>query len=186
VRLLADSTERIEPDLGATVVLLDPVAREGNGTGPRPADGDEEGESVVLESATVHFAPPFRAIRAGRPVRLVNAGPLAHRIFSADLDDGALDLPPDSGSVSLSLPPNGPIRFYCSLHPDETFLIFSSPSDHFALPDSTGGFRFPAVPAGRYTLSIWSEAIAGPVRQIEVRAARTTRAIVWLDPGLIP
>lgn len=182
IRLLADSVET--PGLGLTVVLLQ--RRSSRAGAGRSSSRSTSGDTVRLVSRSPRFEPRFRALRGGQPVLFVNEGPLKHRIFSTDVEPrSAIDLEPESEAGPLVLEPTGPIRFFCSLHPDETFVVFAARADHLALPDSRGAFRFPAVPSDRYTLSIWSEAVHGPVREIEVSGAGVTETVVWIDPRLI-
>lgn len=170
------------PDLGTTVVLLQ---RRSSGAASERPSRSTTADTIRLVSRSPRFQPPFRAIRTGQPVLFVNEGPLKHRVFSTDVAGSTIEIEPESSAGPITLPPTGPIRFFCSLHPDETFIVFTARADHLALPDSAGGFHFPAVPSDRYTLSIWSEAVDGPVKEIVVSGAGTTETVVWIDPRLV-
>jgi hypothetical protein len=79
----------------------------------------------------------------------------------------------------------GSIRFYCSLHQDETWDVFVSPSPHFARLDRRGAYRIDNVPTGDYELSIWSAAVDGGVRTVHVGPGISALEPIWLDPAKI-
>ena len=56
----------------------------------------------------------------------------------------------------------GWIRFYCSLHQDETWDVFVSPSPYFARLDPDGGYRIENVPPGDYDSRSGARAVEGP------------------------
>jgi hypothetical protein len=169
-------------DLARIVVLLEPV--DGRGAA-RWKPVHSEAEPAVIESRSSAFQPSFDAVRAGQPLMFSNHGPLRHRLFSTELGSRVrVELAPRRRSEPIRLPA-GAIRFFCSLHPDENFVVFSSPTDHFALPDHTGAYRFSTVPEGRYLLSIWSELVEGPVRQIVVTSSGVSRERIWINLDLI-
>jgi plastocyanin len=170
-------------DLGPIVVLLEPRS-------PREAKEESVGgiadEPVRIESSGDAFDPRFHAVRAGQTVVFVNQGPLKHRLFSADLGaEVSVGLDPGSEAGPLSLTDPGRIGFFCSLHPDESFVVYSSPADYFAVANEEGRYRFASVRPGLYTLSIWSEVVAGPVRDISVEGPGLTVERIWIDPDLI-
>lgn len=164
--------------LGPTVVYL--VRRS-------PGEGHAAGaRTVTIESSTPAFAPGLTAVPAGRPVVFHNHGPLAHRLFTAPLGaDAAIELAPGSRSRAVSLPPEGPLAFFCSLHPDETFTVFSARAAHMTVVDAGDAFRFESVTPGRYSLRIWNPAVEGPVRDIVVDGLTSSIERIWLDPKLV-
>ncbi len=180
VTLLGDSTRAA--DLGPVVVLLD--TPRGEASKPRAAHRADATVWVVSRSPA--FEPPFTAVRTGQPVRFVNHGPVKHRLFSAELGaERTIELAPRGRSRTMRLPP-GAHRFFCSLHPSEGFVVFSSPTPYFTVAGRGGAYRLADVPAGRYTLSIWSEPVEGPVRDVTVPEAGVRRERIWIDPALIP
>lgn len=164
-------------DLGATVVYLRPKR---GAVRWAPASS-----TVRVTSSTEAFAPPLTVVRPGESVALVNDGPLVHRLFSSDLDSDATELGPGERAAPIRIVGRGAFRFYCSLHADETFVVYAVDATHFAVLRDETGYAFESVPPGQYTLSIWSERVSGPVRDVYVDGFSRTRESIWLDARLI-
>lgn len=165
-------------DLGATVVYL---RAESRSTDSRPASRG----TVRIVSATQRFAPPPTLVRPGQRVVLENRGGLMHRLFTAALRDTPLMVDPEGRSKPFSLGTRGAIRFYCSLHADETFVVFVEDAEHAALVSEGREYAFGPVAPGWYTLAIWSERLSGPVRMVYVDGYTRTHESIWLVAELI-
>lgn len=163
-------------DLGATVVYLRPR--------DRTAKKGAASTTVRIASATEQFAPPLTVVRPGQNVVLVNNGPLVHHLFSPDLEE-TFELAPEARSERFSIRGRGPTRFYCALHTEETFVIYSEDAEHVSVATGSQAFRFYRVPPGRYTLAIWSERVSGPIRDVYVDGLRGNREPIWLYANLI-
>ena len=123
-------------------------------------------------------------VRQGDVIRFVNRGALAHRVFIADAGERrerALD--PKGVSEALRTVRAGEHRFYCSLHPDESFAVFVSPSDHFIALDGRRSYRIDDLPIGHYRLSWWSDAGLRSVGKAEIRADETESLTISLGPA---
>jgi len=181
VRFL-DSSEG-EPDLGPVVVYLmahPPL---------RPQEGVEGAATIrsplVITSRNTAFDPPLAAVGRGRGVVFANEGPLSHALFSADLPGAKFALPPSTRTRRIDLPPRGPIRFYCSLHADESFVVFAPNTEYVAVVEGHAPYSLGPVEAGVYTLSIWSPRVSGPVRDVVVDGYSRAIEPVWIDPALV-
>ncbi len=176
IRFLPRDAEPVA--LGATVVYLRPKSA---GADPLlPATG-----LVRIESTTSEFSPPPSIVRPRQRVTLENRGPLVHRLFTSQLENTVLALDPGERSESFRLPTRGTARFYCSLHADETFVVFVEDAPHVALISDTRAYEFAAVAPGRYTLAIWSERVSGPVREVYVDGYTRAHEPIWLVSTLI-
>lgn len=104
------------------------------------------------------FLPDFAAVAAGGSIRFVNEDPIYHQLFSTD---GAhqVDLGPlQSGQArDHQLLRTGPARFYCSLHENESGIVYVTATPHFATVDPSGRFELAGLRPGRYALQTWSE-----------------------------
>jgi len=166
-------------DLGRVVVYLVPrvVGRDAGAADPLPP--------LVLTSKTESFSPPLAAVARDQKLVLANDGPLAHGLFSAEIEGARFDLPPGTRSAAFSIPPQGPIRFYCALHADETFVVFGGRVQHLVVVGAGESYRFEGVESGRYTLTIWSHRVEGPVRDVIADGYTLAIEPVWIDPDLL-
>lgn len=166
-------------DLGPVVVYLVPrgAARAARRTGTRPP--------LIITSRTAAFDPDLVAVAFGRKIVFANEGPLSHTLFSADLAGPRFKLPPGTRSRDIGLPRVGPIRFYCSLHSDETFLVFVGDAEHIAVVEGRTWYSLGPVEAGRYTLTLWSELVSGPIRDVMLDGYSRAVERVWIDPALV-
>jgi len=165
-------------DLGPIVVYLRPRAAA-------PDSAESLRGPVVVASSGEAFAPPLAAVERGRRVVFENDGPLAHALFSADLPGARFEIPPEGRSAPFAMPAIGPVRFYCSLHAEETFVVFGGNAAHIAVVEPGEPYSFSHVASGRYTLSIWSESVSGPVRDVFVDGFSRAVEPIWIDPDLV-
>jgi plastocyanin len=138
---------------------------------------------VSVQRRRQGFHPPFVAVVKGDPIRFVNEEGVHHRLFAvtpAGRVEAALAPRSTAPPVRASTP--GLLRFYCSLHPDESYAVFVAPSPYYAVADVRGGYAIRRVPAGAWHLHLWSEAAAGPVRDVDVGLFGIERVTIWLDP----
>ena len=164
--------------LGPVVVLLERTERDN-----RPI---QNSRVVRVTSTTDLFDPQFTAVGAGDTVILVNEGNLQHSFFSPDLDSDlgssvVIPVAPNGEYASVDFVAAGPKRIYCSLHPDETFSIFVSGTPFYAVLEQDGSYVIPEVPDGRYRLTIWSEVVSGPIRQVHIDASERSVENIWID-----
>lgn len=164
-------------DLGATIVSLR----------PKPVRGAAVvgGAPVSVRSITAEFAPSAVVARPKQPVVLRNDGPLVHRLFIPGRRTEAFTLDPEATSDRLVFQERGPVRFFCSLHTDETFVVFIEDAPYVAIVSADGTYDFGPVLPGRYTLAIWSERVSGPVRELFVDGVGRASEPIWLVRSLI-
>jgi plastocyanin len=176
---------------GAVVVEIAPAQTRANRSvlylervsDPPPRVAGQQVVDIASEGSS--FDPPLLVVRSGADIRFVNRGELAHLLFIADVN-GRRERAVDPGGVSalLRFTRVGEHRFYCSLHPDENFAVFASPSDHFVVPDGSRTHRIDGLPAGRYQLSWWSDAGVRSVGVVEIRPGETAKHAIAL--GSVP
>ena len=164
-------------DLGPVVVHLVPLSAG--------AAASPDLDPVPIRSGTPEFSPDLVAAARGQAVVFSNDGPLAHRLFSAEMGEARIDLPAGARSKPVRVPARGPVRFFCSLHSDETFLVYSSPADHVAVVRAGQSFAFQHVAPGRYRLEIWSDLVAGRVREFIADGYTHRTERVWIDTDIV-
>lgn len=164
-------------DLGPVVVHLVPLSPG--------SSASSDLEPVVIRSDTPEFSPGLGAAARGQPVVFSNDGPVAHGLFSAEMGNVRIDLPAGTRSAPVSVPARGPVRFFCALHADETFFVYSSPGEHVTVVRAGQRFAFHRVAPGRYRLEIWSELVAGPVREVVADGYTRSTEPVWIDTDIV-
>ena len=181
------------PVQGTLNVLADPGSDRSLGPVVVLLERTERGNRPILSSLVVRvtsttdlFDPQFTAVGAGDTVILVNEGNLQHSFFSPDLDSDlgssvVIPVAPGGEYASVDFVAAGPKRIYCSLHPDETFSIFVSGTPFYAVLEQDGSYLIPEVPDGRYRLTIWSEVISGPIRQVHIDESERSIENIWID-----
>jgi len=164
--------------IGPVVVLLEPTSP--STTRNRPT------QLFRIASSTDRFDPSFTAVADGDFIVFVNLGAVSHRLFSAQLgQDVQIPVSPADSSAPQRVDRTGELRFFCSLHPDESFIVLVTPDVFSAVVDPDGRYYIGPIPDGSYRLSIWSPRLAGPIRTVEVESGRSIVETIWLDPDLI-
>jgi plastocyanin len=139
------------------------------------SSGPVGGAVVEVRSRGESFSPPLTAVQAGDRIRFVNEGAVAHRLFTAESSGRRERLVAAGGRAEpLLISRAGESRFYCSLHPDESFLVFASPSPWFAVLGPAGEHHIGGIPRGSYRLTLWSETGLRPLGSVEVRSGEPT------------
>ena len=160
--------------LGPVVVYLRPHASGPQGEGTLTLFDDRAGEP----------GHELVVITRGQSLRFVSRSGVAHRLFALRGEERLdVGVPENGESRAVPMERAGWIRFYCSLHQDENWDVFVSPSPHFARLGPDGRYRIVHLPRGDYELSIWSAAIDGPVRPVTVGFWTSTLEPIWLDPA---
>jgi plastocyanin len=150
----------------ASVLYLEP---EGGSGGPAG------GALVEIRSRGPSFSAPLTVVQVGDRIRFVNEGGVAHRLFTADASGRRERLVAAGARAEpLVVSHAGENRFYCSLHPDESFVVFASPSPWFAVVTSAEERRIGGIPGGSYRLTLWSEAGTRALGPLEVRPGAAT------------
>jgi hypothetical protein len=69
---------------------------------------------------------------------------------------------------------SGTVKVYCDIHShmSATILVFDHP--YFTIPELSGSFELPAVPAGAYTIVGWHERVGERSEHIVVEAGKPT------------
>jgi len=141
------------------VIYLTPVDR----VMPLPSLGGSE----RVEWHAGAFDPHAVAVRLGSEARIVNDGPLTHRLFTAG--DNALQIELGShAEYRLRTTTSGPMHVYCSLHPSEYLLIYSADVRYLRAVAQDGSWRLGPVAPGDYQIVLWTPAGEKPLRTLRV------------------
>jgi plastocyanin len=125
---------------------------------PRQAFGQLRTAHVRMDQRNEQFVPHLLAITVGAIVDFPNSDTTFHNVFSLARGN-AFDLgrypPGKTGGRKFDTPGIIPVSCDIHSHMSAYILVFSHP--FFAVTDDDGRYAIPAVPAGAYTLMIWSE-----------------------------
>jgi len=148
-------------DRRKSVVYLDAV--------PRRAFDEIPVSRVRMDQRNEQFVPRLLAITVGTTVDFPNSDTKFHNVFSLSkahpFDLGRY--PPGKwGSERFDRP--GLVRVFCDIHSHMSayILVFSHP--YFAMTDIDGRYEIPNIPAGAYTVMLWSELGTAEPRKITV------------------
>ena len=121
-------------------------------------DFNEARESVV-DQLGLAFSPRTLLVRPGEAVQFTNSETLPHNVHVRSVagDSTVLneDTPPGE-RFSFAFAEEGGYDVLCDVHPGMTAFIFVTNAPYAAFADADGGFHVSGVPAGEYTLTVWS------------------------------
>lgn len=163
---------RVAPAVGGvpSVVVLEPAPGAGAwGGASTPSDAEP-----AIDQRGLQFTPRHLAVRVGDTLRFTNSESISHNVHVRRSADGAtvldVDTPPGE-RASLVLEEEGGYDVLCDVHPGMTAFVFATTAPVAAFAEQDGTFRIAPLPAGSYTLSVWSLD----------EAARLERAVVVQD-----
>jgi hypothetical protein len=166
------------PELGPVVVYLE--REDGN------VREHHRRTLIVSDGDDALLGQELAVLVRGQSLRFASQSGLEHRLFTVSGPQRIdVEVPANGRSRPVRMERLGWMRFYCSLHQDETWDAFVAPSLHYARLGSNGAYRIAFVPPGDYKLSIWSTAIDGTVRRIRVGLLTSSLETIWLDPAKV-
>lgn len=134
---------------------------------------------VLMDQRSLTFVPHVLPILAGTTVEFRNSDDVAHNVFSPDKCAGAFNLGTwaPGGSKTHTFKKAGCVAtILCIVHPDMEAYVVVLQNPYFTTSGADGTFTIPEVPAGQYTLKIWSEKLAAEPIQITVPATGMVKA----------
>lgn len=146
-------------------------------TAPRGAFEYREDARATMDQRNETFVPHLLAITAGTTVDFPNNDTTFHNVFSlsrADPFDLGRYPPGKTGAWRFDEP--GIVPVFCDIHShmNAYILVFNHP--FFAVTEDDGRYTIPNVPAGSYTLVVWSELGKAENRKVTVVDGETVEA----------
>jgi plastocyanin len=160
------STGHAAVDRRKSVVYLDAV--------PRGAFDELPIGRVRMDQRNEQFVPRVLAITVGTVVGFPNSDTKFHNVFSLSkthpFDLGRYP-PGKTGYEKFDRP--GLVRVFCDIHSHMSayILVFSHP--YFATTDVDGQYEIPDIPAGSYTVMVWSELGTAEPRRVTLTDGAT-------------
>jgi plastocyanin len=151
---------------------------------PRQAFEELRPGRVKMDQRGQQFIPRVLAITVGTTVDFPNSDTTFHNAFSL-APTGAFDLgryrPGRTKSVRFDRP--GPVPVSCDIHSHMSayILVFNHP--FFAATDDEGRYSIAGVPAGTYTLTVWSELGRPAPRKVTLTEGETVEANFQVGRG---
>jgi plastocyanin len=180
----AGGTRPLVGDLGGTardltdrrraVIYVDPA--------PRPALEELPAGHARIDQRNEEFIPHVLAITVGTTVDFPNDDTKFHNVFSlSHVKTFDLGRYPVGHSKSVVFDKSGIVPISCDIHTHMSayVLVFNHP--YFAVADEDGRYTIPNVPAGSYTLKVWSEVGQADPRAVVVLSGETVECDFRLD-----
>ena len=111
-----------------------------------------------MDQRNEEFVPRVLAITTGTTVDFPNDDKTFHDVFSLSrVKSFDLGRYPPGKTGSVRFDRAGVVPVFCDIHSHMSayILVFSHP--FFSVSDETGRYEIPQVPAGAYTVAVWSE-----------------------------
>lgn len=163
-------TAKSEKDAANAVVYVETV---------KDMKAEPPEKPALMDQQSLTFVPHVLPVLAGTTVEFRNSDDVAHNVFSPDKCAGAFNLGTwaPGGSKTHAFKQAGCVAtILCIVHPDMEAYVVVLQNPYFATPGADGTFTIPGVPAGKYTLEVWSEKFAAEPVQITVPATGTVKA----------
>jgi plastocyanin len=113
----------------------------------------------IMDQQNLAFVPHVLPVVVGTTVRFKNNDKVAHNIFTPSPTGDMFNLGTWKGDQikTHTFAKTGEVVLLCNLHPEMEGFIYVAPTPYFAKTDKEGNFTIKDIPAGNYTLMIWSE-----------------------------
>ena len=129
---------------------------------------------VRLNQRNQTFVPHLLAVTVGTVVDFPNDDPMFHNVMSLARGN-AFDLGryPKGRSRSVRFDTPGIVPVVCDIHAHMSAYILVFGHSFFAITDAEGRYSIPNIPAGTYTLKVWSELGSADGKRITIADGTT-------------
>ena len=138
--------------------------------------GAASAEPVTLTQNECEYEPHVLGIMAGQPLRVVSNDPTTHNIHIMPKAGHDFDVTQQPGSPPVTdkfSTPQIMVPVHCNIHNWMQAYIGVVTNPYYAVTGDGGSFTIKGVPAGNYTLSIWTATFGTQEREVTVRAGET-------------
>ncbi len=159
-------------DLSNVVVYLEPLAAPAR---PAPAAG-------VVNLQGRQFAPRVRVVTSGSTLTFANQDAFNHNVFSkaaqGPFDTQSYGRGKERANVFRA---PGVYPIYCNVHPRMTGYVIAVNTPYHAQAGADGRFTVPAVPPGRYRITVWHDRAPSAMAELTVDAGGASGLRFALD-----
>jgi Carboxypeptidase regulatory-like domain len=197
------------PKLGPIMMDKDPVCAAVQTGTVWPQDGQVNPNGtlpnafVYIKSGTgnLHAAPPSApatltqkgcmyephvlGIMVGQPFQVVTLDPTAHNVhvLAKINKEWNVTQPPGAPPIIRKFDkPEVMIRAHCNIHPWMRAYIGVVANPYYAVTGGEGSFILKGVPAGTYTLAVWTATFGTEEKQVTVRSGESTTVDFTFSP----
>ena len=143
-----------------------------------PGNYSPPSAGVMMDQKDKQFIPHVLAILKGSKVKFNNSDPFFHNVFSSSRIKMFNVSQEKKGDVSeLTFDKTGLIPIRCHIHANMKAYIVVLPNPYFAVSNAKGQVQIGDVPAGTYTLKIWSDKGSSTTQSVTVTAGGRAKAI---------
>ncbi len=138
--------------------------------------GAASAEPVTLTQNECEYEPHVLGIMVGQPLRVVSNDPTTHNIHIMPKAGHDFDVTQQPGSPPVSdkfSKPQIMVPVHCNIHNWMQAYIGVVTNPYYAVTGNEGTFQIKGVPAGSYTLSIWTATFGTQEREVTVRAGQS-------------
>lgn len=127
---------------------------------------------VTLTQTGCRYEPHVLGIMVGQPLQVVTSDPTTHNIHVTPKEGRSWNVTQQPGSPPITSKFSHaeimiPVR--CNVHPWMEAYIGAVSNPYYAVTGDDGSFEIQGVPAGEYTLDIWTATFGTQERQATVR-----------------
>lgn len=140
---------------------------------PVRTKGDERipPEAVILDQRGCMYHPRVTAARVGQEVTFVNSDPIFHNVRSVTSVNQRFNVAmpkKDQKITKVFTKPELFLQAKCSVHPWMGAYVAVMDHPYYAVTDSTGTFRLPELPPGKYTVEAWHEIFGTQTKELQI------------------
>ena len=140
-----------------------------------PPDSSAPSTSVSFEQKGCHYTPHVLAFQVNQELKVVNSDQTSHNIHPLAKINREWNKSQPPGTPPFSEKYDKPefISVKCNIHPwmHGYFAVLST--SHYAVSDSSGDFKLPNLPPGKYTLTAWHESYGTQTQEVTIAGNET-------------
>ena len=122
-------------------------------------DFSQPEKQPVMDQKNLQFMPHILPVQVGTTVLFKNSDDVEHNIFTPSPAGDMFNLGTWRGGQTKThtFQKTGEVVLLCNLHPEMEAFIYVTPTPYYAKTNNGGKYIIEGVPAGTYTLHLWSE-----------------------------
>src|SRR5256885_7810537 len=148
-------------------------------------------QPLVLVQHHKSFEPHLLVVPVGAVVQFPNRDPFFHNVFS--LFEGKrfdLGLYEAGSTRNVSFDRPGISFIFCNIHAEMSAIVVALATPYYGISNRKGEVVIPRVPAGHYTMRVWSEtalpeSLNSLTREVKVSENTSTLGVVQITGGAI-